>query len=72
MARMRTGCFSFLAVAAAFLVSCDRPAAGPTIGEKPKQIIDAAEATRAETEKKQEEQRQAIKAALGEAAPRAK
>jgi|GEM_PF-2448826 len=36
------------------------------MGEEPKRIIDAAEGTRAETEKKLEEQRQAIKAALGE------
>jgi hypothetical protein len=65
---MRFRVFPILGLVVAGFSSCDRPAAGPTIGEKPKQIIDAAEATRAETEKKQEEQRQAIKAALGESA----
>ena len=47
-----------------------RPTGGGTNDwGKTKQVIDAAEATRAETEKKLEEQRQAIKAALGEGAP---
>jgi len=54
------------------LAGCDRPSAGPTVGEKPKQVIDAAEATRVETEKKQAEQREAIKAALGDGEPAAK
>lgn len=66
---MRNGRLLILGLGWVVLGSCDRPAAGPTIGEKPKQVIDAAEATRAETEKKLEEQRQAIKAALGEGAP---
>ena len=65
---MRIIVLSILAGAGLALSACDRPAAGPTIGEKPKQVIDAAEAARAETEKKQEEQRQAIKSALGESA----
>lgn len=65
---MRIRVFPILALASFALSSCERPAAGPTIGEKPKQILDAAEATRAETEKKLEDQRQAIKAALGEGA----
>lgn len=66
---MRSISLSILSVGWVVLVSCDRPAAGPTMGETPKQVIDASEATRAETEKKLEEQRQAIKAALGEGAP---
>jgi hypothetical protein len=69
---MRSRVFPILGLVVAGFSSCDRPAAGPTIGEKPKQILDAAEATRAETEKKQEEQRQAIKAALGDGASGAK
>jgi len=63
---MHSGVLMIFGVASLVLVSCDRPAAGPTMGEEPKRIIDAAEATRAETEKKLEEQRQAIKAALGD------
>lgn len=48
---------------------CDRASEAkppaPSIGERPKQIIDAAEATRQETEKYAEEQRKALEAALG-------
>ena len=65
---MRIIVLPILGLAGLALSSCDRPAPGPTIGEKPKQVIDAAEAARAETEKRQEEQRQAIKSALGESA----
>jgi hypothetical protein len=63
---MHSGVLLIFGMASLVLVSCDRPAAGPTMGEEPKQIIDASKRTRAETEKKLEEQRQAIKAALGE------
>lgn len=69
MAGMRCARFVILGLGWLLLAGCDRPAADATIGEKPKQVIDAAEATRAETEKKQNEQREAIKAALGEGAP---
>lgn len=69
---MRYGVFPMLGLSSLLLISCDRPAAGPTIGERPKQVMDAAEATRVETEKKLEEQRQAIKSALGESAAGAK
>jgi len=69
---MRNGWFPVLALAWLPLSSCDRPAAGPTVGEQPKRVIDAAEATRAETERKLEEQRQAIQAVQGSDAPAAK
>lgn len=69
---MSRGRILILALSLLVLAGCDRPAAGPTVGEQPKQVIDAAEATRVEAEKKQAEQREAIKAALGDGEPAVK
>jgi hypothetical protein len=66
---MNTWICSSLSAGFLLVAGCERAATGPSPGELPKQMIDAAEATRAETERKQEEQRQAIKASLGEPAP---